>query len=69
MAKVAARDRGVERTMERSYAPTGPASDDDGGDDDDSLVDNEKVVTEKNSNYLAWSRFIVFPLTIERRGY
>ena len=47
MAKVAARDRGVERTMERSYAPTGPASDDDGGDDNDSLVDNEKVVTEK----------------------
>ena len=39
MAKVSARDRGVERTMERSYAPTGPASDDgvgDGdGDDDD----------------------------------
>ena len=69
MAKVSARDRGVERTMERSYAPTGSASDDDGGDDHDSLVDNKKVVTEKNSNYLAWSRFIAFPLTFERRGY
>ena len=33
--------------MERSYAPTGPASDGNGGDDDDSLVDNKKVVTEK----------------------
>ena len=32
--------------MERSYAPTGPASDYDGA-DDDSPVDNEEVVTEK----------------------
>ena len=45
MAKVAACDRGVGWTMERSCAPTGPANDDD-GDDDDSPVDNEEVVTE-----------------------
>ena len=37
--------QGVGWTMERSYAPTGPANDDD-GDDDDSPVDNEEVVTE-----------------------
>ena len=46
VAKVAACDRGVGWTMERSYAPTGPANDDD-GDDDDSPADNEEVVTEK----------------------
>ena len=41
MAKVAAFDRGVGWTMERSYAPTGPASDDDGN-DDDSPVDKRR---------------------------
>ena len=61
MAKVSARDRGVERTMERSYAPTGPASDDDGGDDDDSLVDNEKVVTEKTRTTWPGRALLFFP--------
>ena len=46
MAKVAACDKAVGWTMERSCAPTGPANDDD-GDDDDSPVDNEEVVPEK----------------------
>ena len=64
MAEVAACDRGVGWTMERSYVPTGPASDDDGN-DDDSPVDN-RGRDGKTSNYLAMSRFSVFPLTIEQ---
>ena len=61
MAKVSARHRGVERTMERSYAPTGPASDEDGGDDDDALVDNEKVVTEKTRTTWPGRGLLFFP--------
>ena len=61
MAEVSARDRGVGWTMERSYAPTGPASDDNGGDDDYSLVDNKKVVTEKTRTTWPGRGLLFFP--------
>ena len=65
MAKVAACDRGVGWTMERSYAPTGPASDDDGV-----MMMTHLLIRGgrdgKTSNYLARSRLSVFPLTIEQ---
>ena len=40
---------------------TDPASDDDGGDDDDSLVDNEKVVTEKTRTTWPGRGLLFFP--------
>ena len=68
MAKVAACDKAVGWTMERSYAPTGPANDDD-GDDDDSPVDNEEVLTEKPQTTWPGRGLAFFPWRSNSRGY
>ena len=63
VAKVAACDRGVGWTMERSYAPTGPTM-------MMVMMMTQLLITRrslrKNLKLLARSRFSVFPLTIEQ---